>query len=283
MGVALAHARSAAWSTAVPTVDASPGPGCGSCGRCDVAMFQVSAKITPTSTGPTVDASPVRPRVPRRPRGLDPRCTASPLGTKPERTTALRRRGLCHQKLEVTNVPRHAPDRGSGAQPPVAPSPGQYPAREPSRPAGIARRRYPRRRRRRPPIRVHHRRGGRGDRGLQLELPGAEVALPARGQAARTGPRLRADRTEGAAVTPDRSALSFFSSRLISSQLRLTSSAPETATSAKTCGCRRTSLATIPAATSSTVNDVPSARSAAMRAWNTTCSSTSPSSSQKAC
>jgi hypothetical protein len=99
MGVALAHARSAAWSTAVPTVAASPGPGCGTCGGCDVAMFQVNAKITPTSTGPTVDASPVRPRVPRSPRGLDPRCTASPLGTKPERTIALRRRGPSHQKV----------------------------------------------------------------------------------------------------------------------------------------------------------------------------------------
>jgi hypothetical protein len=72
MGVALAHVWSAAWSTTIPTVDASPGSGCGTSGRCDPAIFQASAKTTPTSTGPTVEASPVRPRAQRRPRGLDP-------------------------------------------------------------------------------------------------------------------------------------------------------------------------------------------------------------------
>ena len=72
MGVALAHAWSAAWSTAVPTVGASPGSGCASSGPCDAAMFQANAKTTPTSTGPTVEASPIRPRVPSSPRGLDP-------------------------------------------------------------------------------------------------------------------------------------------------------------------------------------------------------------------
>jgi hypothetical protein len=81
MGVALAHAWSAAWSTAVPTVGASPGTGCGISGPCDAAMFHANAKTTPTSTGPTVETSPIRPRLPRSPRGLDPRCAASPLGT----------------------------------------------------------------------------------------------------------------------------------------------------------------------------------------------------------
>ena len=72
------------------------------------------------------------------------------------------------------------------------------------------------------------------------------------------------------------------SAALISSQLRVTSSAPDTATPANTCGCRRTSLVTMASATSSTVKPVPSARSSAMRAWNITCSSTSPSSPRSA-
>ena len=47
-----------------------------------------------------------------------------------------------------------------------------------------------------------------------------------------------------------------------------------------TCGCRRTSFATIPAATSSMPNGR-SGSSSAIRAWNTTCSSRSPSSSRR--
>ena len=46
---------------------------------------------------------------------------------------------------------------------------------------------------------------------------------------------------------------------------------------AKTCGCRRTSLSTRSPATSSIVHEV----SAAIRAWNTICSSRSPSSSRR--
>src|SRR5690242_2974701 len=57
------------------------------------------------------------------------------------------------------------------------------------------------------------------------------------------------------------------SAALICSQFALTSSAPATATSANTCGCRRTSLSTIPAATSSMVNAVSSVRSAATSEW----------------
>ena len=109
MGVVLSHAWSAAWSTAVPTVGASPAPGCGASVPCDPAIFQANATITPTSTGPTVEASPVRPRVPRSPRGLDPRCVASPLGTEPERTTTLRRRRPCH--LKVISQQGHGPLR----------------------------------------------------------------------------------------------------------------------------------------------------------------------------
>ncbi len=66
---------------------------------CDPAIFQANAKITPTSTGPMVEASPARPRAPRSLRGLDPRCTASPLGTETQRTSAPRRRGPRHQKV----------------------------------------------------------------------------------------------------------------------------------------------------------------------------------------
>ena len=56
-------------------------------------------QITPTSTGPTVDASPVRPRVPRSPRGLDPRCVASPLGTERSVPPRCGDPRSCHQKV----------------------------------------------------------------------------------------------------------------------------------------------------------------------------------------
>ena len=71
-----------------------------------------------------------------------------------------------------------------------------------------------------------------------------------------------------------------FSAALSASQLRSTSSAPATSRPANTCGCRWTSLSTMPPATSSIVNPS-SASSAAIRAWKYTCSSRSPSSSRR--
>ena len=76
---------------------------------------------------------------------------------------------------------------------------------------------------------------------------------------------------------PDPSGASF-SAALISSQLVSTSPGVDAVPSAKTCGWRRTSLATMPAATSSMSNGA-SGSSSATRAWNATWSSTSPSSS----
>ena len=98
MGVALAHAWSAAWSTSIPTIGAGPGAGCGISGPCDAAMFHANAKTTPTSTGPTVETSPIRPRWPESPRGLDPRCAASPLGTGEEHTSELHPHPLASSK-----------------------------------------------------------------------------------------------------------------------------------------------------------------------------------------
>ncbi len=101
-----------------------------------------------------------------------------------------------------------------------------------------------------------HRRGGPVPPARPPAPPAAAAARPAPGRAGRTARR----RAPTAARRPRQIAApvrrrSLFSSRLISSQLRLTSSAPETVTSANTCGCRRTSLATIPSATSSIVYD----------------------------
>ncbi len=72
------------------------------------------------------------------------------------------------------------------------------------------------------------------------------------------------------------------SAALIASQFTDTCSAPSTSTVPNTCGWRRVSLAAMPSATSSIVYPVPSVRSAAILAWNSTCSSTSPSSSRSA-
>ncbi len=59
-------------------------------------MFHASAKITPTSTGPTVEASPALPRVPGSHRGLDSRRTPSFLRTETQRTSALSSAGWRH-------------------------------------------------------------------------------------------------------------------------------------------------------------------------------------------
>src|SRR5665647_1733495 len=72
-----------------------------------------------------------------------------------------------------------------------------------------------------------------------------------------------------------------FSAFLISSQRRWTSSASATTASPKTCGCRCRSLAATPAATSASPNGSVWC-SWATRAWKTTWSSRSPSSSHRA-
>ena len=99
IGVALIHARSAAWSTAVATVGASPGSGCGISGPCGAAMFHANAKITPTSTGPTVEASLALSPLPGSRRGLDSRRTTSFLRTETQRTSVLKHAGWRHQKV----------------------------------------------------------------------------------------------------------------------------------------------------------------------------------------
>ncbi|MDH6226570.1 hypothetical protein M2169_003540 [Streptomyces sp. MJP52] len=76
-------------------------------------------------------------------------------------------------------------------------------------------------------------------------------------------------------VTEDRC----FSTALVRSQCSSTSSGVAADSSPKTCGCRWISLATRPPATSSTENGS-SSSSSAIRAWKTTWSSTSPSSSR---
>ena len=108
--VALAHAWSAAWSTAV-TIGAGPGSGCASSGPCDAAMFHPNAKTTPTSTGPRVETSPIRPRWPGSPRGLDPRCAASPPVTGEEHTSELNPHPLASPKgnYSATECPTGSP------------------------------------------------------------------------------------------------------------------------------------------------------------------------------
>src|SRR5271165_7606249 len=82
-----------------PTVGASPGSACGITGTCDPAIFHANAKITPTSTGPTVEASPAPLRVPGSDRGLDSRRTPSFLRTETQRTSALSSAGWRHPKV----------------------------------------------------------------------------------------------------------------------------------------------------------------------------------------
>ena len=87
----------------------------------------------------------------------------------------------------------------------------------------------------------------------------------------------------GSAVgTPSSTELRPFSDALRASQFSSTSAASATSRPANTCGCRCTSLSTMPPATSSMVKPPSSGGdSAAMRAWKYTCSSRSPSSSRR--
>ena len=106
--------------------------------------------------------------------------------------------------------------------------------------------------------------------------PAAAAAPPATARAARTAPRRgRTARPPAAADRCERSA------SLISSQLRFTSAADDTAVEPNTCGWRLISFAARVSATSSMVKPPSTAaRSAAIRAWNSTWSRTSPSSSR---
>ena len=114
----------------------------------------------------------------------------------------------------------------------------------------------------------------------------AEGSRPARSSRPST---LSARASAGkAAGTPSSTLDRAFSAALSTSQLTSTDSAVTSGSSpapsgaaANTCGCRLTSLATMPSATASTSNGSCGC-SCATRAWKTTCSRTSPSSSRMA-